>query len=141
MASGSVGEPISEEEAFATLYYYFIMHVRGLAADGEKQLSSGYFDVPWEVKYNLTRDADLLQLPSASTLSQAEKDGIAALVGALDKIPDSVLVGGGRAAAKKALRHPCWQPLRVQASDLLQLLAPTTERINAYFGCSRDDTN
>lgn len=106
MASGCVGEPISEEEAFATLYYYFIMHVRGLAADGEKQLSSGYFDVPWEVKYNLTRDADLLQLPSASTLSQAERDGIAALVGALDKIPDSMLVGGGGLRRRKLCDIP-----------------------------------
>lgn len=42
MASGSAGEPISEEEAFATLYYYFIMHLRGLAADAETQLSSGH---------------------------------------------------------------------------------------------------
>jgi|SRR6185437_1087823 len=126
-------EPMSEEEQFATLYYYFVMHLRGLAAEAGEQLSSGYLDVPWEVKDDLTREAALLHLPSASTLSQAEKDGITALIAALNRIPASVLTGGGRAAAEKALRHPCWSPLRVQASELLRLLAPTTERINAHF--------
>ncbi|HTV51879.1 MAG TPA: hypothetical protein VME21_11855 [Steroidobacteraceae bacterium] len=117
------------------------MHLRGLAAHASEQLRSGYFDVPWEVKDDLQRDAALLHLPSASTLSQAERDGIAALIAALDTIPASVLTGGGTAAAKKALRHPCWKPLRIQASELLQLLTPTTERINAYFGYGRDDVH
>ena len=134
-------KPIPEEEQFATLYFYFIMHLRGLAAQADEQLSSGYFDVPWEVRDDLRRDAGLLHLASASSLSQAEKDGIAALVAAVDKIPDSALIGGGKAAAEKALRHPCWQPLRLQASELLRLLTSTTERINSYLGYGIDDSH
>jgi hypothetical protein len=134
-------QAIPEEEQFATLYYYFVMHLQGLAARAEEQLGSGYFEVPWEVRDDLRRDAGLLCLPSANTLSQAEKDGITALIAAVDKIPDSALTGTGKAAAEKALRHPCWQPLRVQASELLRLLTSTTERINSYLGRGEDDTH
>jgi hypothetical protein len=138
---GKPDDPMTAEEQFATLYCYFVLNLRRLAADADEQLSTGYFEVPWEVKDDLKRFASLLQLPSANTLSRIEKDGIAALVAALSRIPDSVLLGGGRAAAKKALRLPYWQPLRVQASELLQLLTPTTERIESYFGYGRDDTH
>jgi len=64
-------EPMSEEEQFSTLYYYFVMHVRGLASDAGKQLSSGYFDVPWEVKDDLVRVAGLLHLPSARAIGSS----------------------------------------------------------------------
>jgi hypothetical protein len=129
-----VSEDISEEEAFANAFFYFIKALRILAADADTQCKRmGNYNVAWELKDDVSAGAYLLSLPGG-TLTQEEKDGIAAMVAALNGLPASLLVAATTEATnKKAMEDPSWAPLRARASELLKVLAVTTARNEAFL--------
>lgn len=129
------GEKMSEEEAFAHAFFYFIKALKVLAADADEQCEyMSNYNVAWELKSDVSRSAGLLKLPGARELTQDEKDGIAAMVAALSALPASLLVAATTEAAnKKAMNDPCWIPVRVRAAELLSLLAAATARNEAFL--------
>ena len=71
-----------------------------MAAHADEPLSSGYFDIPWEVKDNLTCFAGLLHLPSAGTRHWNPIDLVSPRisirkVGALRVPPETPIDGDG----------------------------------------------
>jgi hypothetical protein len=130
-----VSEELSEEEVFANAYYYFVEALNVLAADADTQCKRmGKYNVAWEIKDDVSRGAGLLRLPGARQLTNEEKDGIAGLMTELKELPASVLAAATTEAANKsAMNHPSWAPLRTRASQLLNLLADTTVRNEAFL--------
>lgn len=127
------GGELSPEEQFANSYYYFVKALKILAAEADRQCAlMGNFNVAWEIKHDVSAGLWLLNLPS--NLSQQERDGISGIVAALEQIPASVFEGGATATAnRRAMKHPCWIPLRARASELLTLLSSATSRNEAFF--------
>lgn len=125
---------ISEEDAFANGFFYFVKALKILAADADTQCKRiGNYNVAWELKDDVSAGAYLLNLPGAR-LTQEEKDGIVAMVAALKELPASLLVSATTEAEnKKVMSHPSWAPLRVRASTLLSLLAATTARNELFL--------
>jgi hypothetical protein len=125
-----VSEKISEEEAFANTYHYFIEALKVLAADADTQCKRmSNYNVAWEIKDDVFRGVGLLSLPGAKGLTSEERDGITGLMTALKEFPASLLIAATTEAAnRKAMNHSSWAPLRVHASELLNLLAATTRR-------------
>jgi len=130
-----VSEKISEEEAFANAYHYFVEALKVLALDADTQCKRmRNYNVAWEIKDDVCRGVGILSLPGAQGLTSEEKYGINALLTALKELPASLLVAAATEAAnKKAMSHPSWAPLRVRASELLSLLAATTTRNEVYL--------
>jgi hypothetical protein len=126
---------LSEEEAFANSYFYFVDALTTLAADADAQCERmTNFNVAWEIKDDLSRGASLLRLPGAQDLTSEERRGIADLLTALNDIPEFLLVAATTKAANlKAMNHSSWTPLRQRASELLSLLAATTRRNEAFL--------
>jgi hypothetical protein len=132
--SEPVSEKISEEEAFANGFFYFVKALKTLAADADTQCKRmGNYNVAWELKDDVSAGGYLLNLPGAP-LTQEEKDGIVAMVAALNNLPASLLVAATTEAAnKKAMSDPSWEPLRARASELLKVLAVATARTEAFL--------
>ncbi len=130
-----VSEKISEEEAFANAYHYFVEALKVLAADADTQCKRmSNYNVAWEIKDDVSRGVGLLRLPGAQRLTSEERDGITGLLTALKEIPASLLAAATTEAAnKKVMSHPSWAPLRARAAELLNLLAPTTTRNEAFL--------
>jgi hypothetical protein len=130
-----VSEEISEEEAFANGFFYFVEALKILAADADTQCKRmGNYNVAWELKDDVSRGAGLLTLPGAQQLTSEERDGITDLLTALKDLPTSLLTAATtEAESKKVMSHPSWAPLRVRASELLSLLAATTRRNEAFL--------
>lgn len=131
-----VSEEISEQEAFANGFFYLVKAIKMLAEDADAQCKHmKNYNVAWELKDDISRSAGVLKLPGARELSQAEVDGIAAMVAALKELPASLLVAATTEAAnKKAMNDPRWIPLRARAAELLRLLAATTKRVEVFLG-------
>lgn len=129
-----MSEEISEEEGFANAFFYFIKALRILAADADTQCKRmGNYNVAWELKSDVSAGAYLLSLPGGA-LTQEEKDGIAAIVVALNGLPASLLVAATTEDTnKKAMDDPSWTPLRARASELLKVLAGATARNEAFL--------
>lgn len=130
-----MSKEISEEDAFANGFFYFIQAIKILSADAKVQCTCmGNYNVAWELKSDVSAGAYLLNLPSAP-LTQEEQDGIVAMVAALKEVPTSLLIEATTEAAnKKAMSHPCWIPLRAHAAELLRLLAAATQRNESFLG-------
>lgn len=141
--SDSGGEKLSEAEEFANAYFYFVKALKVLASDADAQCSSmSNYNVAWQLKDDVSRSSALLGLPGARELTQEERDGIAAMVAALNGLPASLLgAAPTEAANRKAMNHPSWGPLRARASTLLRLLAPTTMQVEAFLGLGADNAS
>lgn len=129
-----MSEEISEKEAFANGFFYFVKALKILAADADVQCKRmGNFNVAWELKDDVSAGAYLLNLPGAP-LTQGEKDGIVALVAALKELPASLLISAATEEAnRKVMNDPRWIPLRARAAELLRLLAAATARNEEFL--------
>ena len=125
-----MNDKISEEEVFANAYHYFVEALKVLAADADTQCEyMSNYNVAWELKDDVSRGAGILKLPGMKVLTQDQREGIVAMVEALNELPTSLLVSATTEAAnRKAMNDPCWTPLRARATELLSLLATTTRR-------------
>ena len=141
MKSESKGEEISDEEAFALAVYYFIKALELLAADASEQckVMAGAF-VAWEIRDNVCRGAYILSLPGARHLTQLERNGIASVVTASNELPVSLLAGAIAEDATRAMNDPQRVPLRAQAAELLEVLAPTAARSADFLGIAADNS-
>jgi len=114
---------ISEEEGFSLAYRVFWDAVNMLAQNAVTQCNMmGNYNVAWELKSDISAGSYLTK-SNSSSLSQEQKSGIDNLIEALASVPDSVLISAKSASANlSAMNHLCWEPLRAQASELLELL-------------------
>jgi hypothetical protein len=131
----SAGRAIQEREEFENGYYYFVRALEVLAEDAPTQCQRmGNYNVAWELKDDVSGGAYLLNYSSSARLSAEQRRGISDLVAALEGVPSTELPAGPRAQDNlAAMNHPCWEPLRLQAAQLLKLLAPATEECNRYL--------
>lgn len=131
--SDSEDEKLSEKEAFANAYYYFVKALEVLAADAATQCDRmGNINVAWEIKNDVVRGASVINLPN-NGMAFEEKNEIAGTVAALNTLPSSLFAATAtRADNMVAMGHPAWIPIRVAASNLLRSLDRIT-RENQVF--------
>lgn len=125
---------LSDKDAFANAYYYFVQALEVLAADASTQCDRmGNFNVAWEIKDDVVRGASVMYMPN-NDLASVEKNEIANMVATLDNVPVSLLVATTtRAANMAAMKHPVWIPIRAAALKLLRLLDHTTRNNQAFL--------
>lgn len=123
-----------ERNDFENAYYYFIEALRVLAASPEESCELlGHFNVAFETKFDAEVGPYLFNCSYCPLLSE-QRAAIEELTKALQLIPADVLsFTKVPATSLEKMQHPCWQPLRRQATDLLNLLAPLTEQNQRYF--------
>lgn len=131
----SAGKQIRERGEFENSYYYFVRALQVLAQDAPTQCETmGNYNVAWELKDDLLRGAHLLNYASSGRLTLEQKRGILDLVAALEGVPSAELPAGPDPKDNlAAMNHPSWEPLRKQATQLLDLLASATEECNRYL--------
>jgi hypothetical protein len=130
-----MSDEISEEEFFHNVYHHFHRNLYILEKDCAAQCNmAGNFNVAWELQNDLLRDAfDVLNY-SGNGLNGEQRGLIAKLMADLEAIPKSVMSGDRTAeGSKRDMSHPCWTPLREQASKLLKVFEPVTRRNAEYF--------
>jgi hypothetical protein len=122
-----MSEPLNDRESFENGYYYFVQALKALAAPLTEQRAiygSANAGAAWELKHDVLAGTYLFNCESCS-LSPLHHDRIQDLVKQMDSVP-----------ATADLSHPSWAPLRVKASELLNLLEPVTCANASYFGTS-----
>lgn len=131
--NGADNAAMSEQEQFENAYYYFMQAVQILAMDAESQCEKEEYNAAWELKNDVSAGAYIFNLPDR--LSKDQKDAVLRLVAALETIPEAVLraTNGNAYENLVAMGHPCWIPLRVQATALIELLEPATKKNRVYF--------
>jgi hypothetical protein len=130
-----MSDEISAEEFFQNVYHHFHRNLNILEKDCVTQCNlAGNFNVAWELQDVLLRDAfDVLNYPG-NGLNGEQRGLIAGLMDDLEAIPKSVMSGDRTAeGSQRDMSHPFWVPLREQASKLLKVLEPVTNRNAEYF--------
>jgi len=140
MNEASPQPEMSEEEAFANAYYYFVEAVEVLSMPAENQCEiTGNFNVAWELKDDVSAGAYLFNLPCPQ-VTESQKQEILGLIAALEKVPVTVLQAGiGAEQSLTSMQHPCWVSLRKQAQELLVRLNPLTVSNAKYFESQRSE--
>ncbi len=114
------------EDALRNACSYFVQALETLAADAEAQCEAmGDHNVGRELKHDVSMGRYLVGWPA---LSSSQCDAIGQLVAALDGVPQECLAAAqGRPANLEAMRDAVWEPLRRQASELLNALSSFCE--------------
>jgi hypothetical protein len=130
-----MSDEISEEEFFQNMYHHFHRNLDILEKDCATQCDLvGNFNVAWELQDELLKDAFTVLNYPAGGLNGEQRGLITKLMAGLEAIPKSVMSGDRTAEGnRRDMSHPCWVPLREQASKLLKALEPVTNRNAEYF--------
>lgn len=121
------------------LSFCFLKALRILELSAEEQCERmGNYNVAWEIQEDVSAPVRGMVSSSAAYFTEAQSVGLVRLAGALKELPDEAIAVAGLATTSHegsiaAMRHPSWAPLRMQASELLRLLAPAIEINAAYF--------
>ena len=126
---------MDDREWFENSYFYFREAVETLVQSPSEQCDRmGNYNVAWELKDDVSRGAELLQYVSSASLSAQQRHAISDLISELESVPTNFLPGGGRREDNlAAMSHPTWEPLRLKAAALLEVLASATERNRRYL--------
>ena len=93
----------------------------------------GYYNVAWELKDDISSGLYLFEI-SEPYLNEEKKLAIKILVDEVEKIPEEAFKDGNSTEGSlKAMSHPAWEPLRVKAVTLLQVLEPVTRANDDFF--------
>jgi hypothetical protein len=124
---------MSEQEQFEHAYYYFMLALQALAMDAKSQCEVGNYNTAWELKFDVSAGTYIFNLPER--LSQNQKDGILRLIAQLETIPEEILRATefNEDENLAAMNHPCWEPLRAQATALVALLEPATKKNKVFY--------
>lgn len=125
----------AQQETYATAYYYFFQALELLAQDAETQCKRlDFFNVAWEIADDITRGAELLTSIPGGHLSDAQRQGIAALQDAVSALPKAVIFCvNSHEGHLAAMNHPAWLPLRARATALISELESETKKNAEYF--------
>ncbi|MDF4024645.1 hypothetical protein P3W24_06700 [Luteibacter sp. PPL201] len=130
---------MSDHEVFENTFYYFVAALRILSSDAVTQCKDlDNYNTPFEIQSDTaTRGLGTLRL-SAHYLDWEKAEVIVDLVAAIRRLPPEALSVPHlsmtrHAGCVTAMNHPAWSPLREQAVQLLEILAPEIERNAAYF--------
>lgn len=123
---------VSEAEGWHISYQIFIFTLEALARPPREACEAmGSYNPAWELRDDGMAGRYLL---GSGRLSAGQEAGIQHLVDQLDAVPVDQMPGGaGLAPNLAAMRHPSWEPVRVSAAALLELLAPVTASSRAYL--------
>ena len=119
---------ISREDQYATVYVHFHSLLELLTLDAESQCRyMGYYNVAWEIKDDVVRDANLVLDLSMNDLSDVQIDSIKRLVESAHSVPNDVVNvdNSNKDAHLRSMRAPCWDSIRIIAAELLLLLPLT----------------
>ena len=127
------------KEDFETSFYHFVKSLQVLSHDPMVQCREmGDHNTPWEIQRNAA-DGGLGTLRlSGLYLKWDQTERIVDLVAELRRLPKEAIVPPhmttvDHAGSFTAMNHPAWAPLRLEAAQLLQLLAPAIAKNEAYF--------
>ncbi len=143
MTEAPASQTLSERESFENGYYHFVYAIKilSLPADAQCQLMNCPFNAAWELVCDLRGRRYLLESPSSSRLSLAQRQAIEALLGDLDDVPHELFAGQGPARNLEVMSHPFWQPLRERATLLLHELEPATLECRRFLGLEDGPTS
>jgi len=130
-------EEITEEESHRTGFFYFVEALRILSLDADRQCEAmGNFNTPWEICDDIY-GGKYIDHPTIG-LSKEHNKAIASLLSGLEKLPEDAIVSPGldmesHAGCIQAMRHPAWEPMRQEASRLIEILEPVIRKNHEYF--------
>lgn len=126
---------VLENEEYANAYHYFHKILVILSEDSIKQCEDmGYFNVAWEIKDDAVAAINsILELPG-SELLQLQREKLVQLLADINAIPGTVTnVPNVKEEQIRAMKDPCWGPIRMRAKELISLLEHETKRINTLL--------
>lgn len=128
-------DEISAEELFHHYFHYFSLALKVLEMDAVAQCNAmNNFNVAWEIRDDLLRDAAGILNYSDGDLSAGQRTLMHKLVIDLEAIPTAAMSGGRTAeASQRDMNHTCWIPLREQASQIIKALESAAKRNREYF--------
>lgn len=134
-----MSEEMSVEEGFEHALFYFLEALRTLELSAEEQCEiMGNYNVAWEMQHDVSDPISPMLACSASYFTESQSAALLRLEVAMKELPDEALYPEGLRTTGyegsiTAMRHPDWEPLRIQARDLLRILEPVIQRNSAYF--------
>jgi hypothetical protein len=134
-----VSEKRTREDRFENELFYFHKALQILAMEAEDQCEvMGNYNTAWEMLHDISGPIPFMVKDPASHLTEAQSAALVRLSDAMKEIPQEGLFPDGFSPTSHegclaAMRHPSWAPLRIQASELLNLLKPAMHRNAAYF--------
>ncbi len=123
-------ENLGDEDGLQSGFFYFIEALRMLESSAEEQavpMPRGF--TPWDVQDDALRGLYLRNHPAIG-FSPSQIDMMSKLAGELERLPAAALYPERPVTPTScfaAMKHPAWEPLRLQAADLLQELEPAIE--------------
>jgi len=126
---------LAQQEAYESAYYYYFQALELLTQDAETQCERlNFFNVAWEIVDDINRGAEQLTGLPGGSLTDAQRQGILELAGALNNVPKSVLFcTNSREGHLRSMAHPCWDALRQMAANLVERLSSETRKNAEFF--------
>lgn len=134
-----MSEELTREDWFENELFYFHKALQILAMEAEEQCEvMGNYNTAWEMLHDISDPIPFMVKDPVSHLTEAQSAALVRLADAMKEIPQAGLFPDGFSPTSPegclaAMRHPSWPPLRIQASELLNLLKPAMHRNAAYF--------
>lgn len=134
-----MNEEISEEEWFEHEIFYFLKALRILELSADEQCEvMGNYNVALEIQEDVSGPIPGMVNSPLSYFTEAQSAALVRLASALKELPQEAIVVEGlptnsREGSIATMRHRSWEPLRIQASDVLRVLEPAILRNAAYF--------
>nr|WP_063571694.1 hypothetical protein [Luteibacter rhizovicinus] len=134
-----MNEELSAEEWFEYDIFYFLKALRILELSADEQCEvMGNHNVAWEIQEDVSGPIPNMVSSPMSYFTEAQSAALVSLASALKELPhEAILVEGlpttSHEGSIAAMRHPSWEPLRIQASDVLRVLESVIQRNAAYF--------
>ncbi|RYG14864.1 MAG: hypothetical protein EON92_00265 [Burkholderiales bacterium] len=120
---------ISAVEALHNTFFYFAEGLTVMASDATKQRELiGGAHVAWELQNDVKDFGETLLNCAGPFFLQSERTGIVSLLDKIKKLPPDAL-----RSDDKALIHPQWEALRIEAAHLLLQLARPIVENQAFF--------
>jgi hypothetical protein len=119
-------------------FFYFIEALEVLAMDAENQCETyGNYNTPWEIQHDVAGSVGLAK-SAALALTREQQEAIEDICQQLLLLPKTAIAPEGMVMTTHAgciagMRHPCWEPLRKKAKELLTLLAPAAAENRRYL--------
>lgn len=139
MTDGAGKDRVSAQEAFEYAYKVFFETLEILSQEPAQQVRlNGNYNTAFELIFH-AGDGRYLLASDVGYLSDKQKAAISHFLDDVERLPFKHHSGrdddpGVRFEANLTdMLHPCWKPIRKQASELITVLAPATLLNKGYF--------
>lgn len=125
--------PEQDEDEFHNSFRIYLSAVEMLSAPAEAQCElMGNYNVAWELKDDVCAGKFLV---GRGYLTAEQEAWVQTLSEAMGAINAQVLpAGASKESNLLAMKHPCWEPMRYLAQEVIRQLAPFASVNAEYLG-------